>query len=116
MVCRLCRCTEAASCPEGCAWVGPELCSSHIPIGTHLLTGGSLPLDLSPLALLVLHGNLGLALRQPENAGPPRAIAEALREGIEGVLLEVGVFTPELLEALHMSEAAAAPRVILARG
>ena len=26
-VCRVCGCTEARGCPEGCWWVGPNLCS-----------------------------------------------------------------------------------------
>jgi len=26
--CRSCGCTEAADCPGGCWWVGPDLCSA----------------------------------------------------------------------------------------
>ena len=28
MVCRECGCSDDDACPEGCAWVGPGLCSS----------------------------------------------------------------------------------------
>jgi hypothetical protein len=27
-VCRMCGCTDLQACPEGCWWVGPNLCSS----------------------------------------------------------------------------------------
>lgn len=29
--CRECGCSESLSCPEGCGWVGPDLCSACAP-------------------------------------------------------------------------------------
>lgn len=34
--CRVCGCTDECGCPEGCSWIGPDLCSScqtATPIG-----------------------------------------------------------------------------------
>lgn len=29
--CRRCGCTDALGCPDGCAWVEPDLCSACVP-------------------------------------------------------------------------------------
>jgi hypothetical protein len=69
-----------------------------------------------PLGLLMaLHGYLCLALRHPGTTGPSRALVEALVQETEEVLEEAGVLTADEVAAIRRDEAAAAPRIVLAR-
>lgn len=39
--CRVCACTDLASCPGGCSWVAPDLCSFCAPDERALAAAGN---------------------------------------------------------------------------
>jgi hypothetical protein len=57
------------------------------------------------LTWMIVHGNLCLALRHPQNRGPSRNVAVMLTKALGKALVEWGALTSEQLEEAEKLEA-----------
>ena len=76
---------------------------TDVPIDTEkLLEQASLSATL--LEWMTVHGNICLGLRHPENQGPSRGYALAVRDRIADLLIARGVLTPDQIEHANAVE------------
>jgi len=109
--CTGCGCTDAQSCPGGCTWVAPNVCSRCADQAGEAL-GDVIGLELPLAVVFGVAYHLRVALRTPDT-GPTRPLVEAFLEQCDGILLESGFLSEPQLAAARQQAADAGPRIVL---
>jgi len=68
-------------------------------------------LRMSALHLLIVHGNICLGLRHPDNYGPSRELALEFVNYAENILKEIGVLNSRDIRLIHKTEQEESPSI-----